>query len=139
MSRCISFVTCGLLFLGAGAVASQTFGAEFANPTANALPITAADFRLPATDTTFGQHRLELGSATLQRVSHFRDDSPSPLFATPAASPDANAHTSEWDYLWRNPSRIPVTAIPEPSAAALLLAGALLFGSQRVRARRKRH
>jgi len=130
-----------MLFLGAAAVSPRMLGAEFVNAVTTAPPIAAADFQQALADAPFANYRLELGGAKLRPVSHFGDDAPSPLFSTAADS--ANSHeagvaASEWDYLWRNASRIPITAIPEPTVGALLLGSALWFGAQRLAAGRTR-
>lgn len=42
---------------------------------------------------------------------------------------------SDWDHLWLNASRIPITSIPEPTTASLVLGGALLLWSRKLRKR----
>ena len=68
-------------------------------------------------------HRFELGRPSAKAIQ-FGDDEPSPLFT---AQPEANPDASEWDYLWRNASRIPITSIPEPTSGSLLIGGAILL------------
>jgi len=99
-------------------------------------PIAAADLRPTIADASFENHKLELGGVNPGNPTGLSEAAPSPLFTTPSvtnSSSDASANTSEWDYLWRNASRIPITAIPEPTAASLVIGSALLLGARRLR------
>ena len=102
---------------------------------------------------SFDDYRMELGGKAVNSAISFDDETPSPLFTTPSDSatdavgnaPGLNrgkgmstdSSASEWDYLWRNASRIPISAIPEPTTASLLLLGALAAGLRRTRKRAK--
>jgi hypothetical protein len=135
-----------VLFLFAGA-ASSVFAAELSGWPTTSDP--AEILNTLARDTTFEGFRIELGGAALRSAISFEDEIPSPLFTAPSESVanaagnltgvnaqqkvDADSTASEWDYLWRNASRIPITTIPEPTSASLLVGGAILFWARRTR------
>ena len=114
-------------------------------------PFAIVDANSEITGSTFDKYRIELGDVVLNHAINFQNEAPSPLFTAPMASspnggspgadneqgPESNAATSEWDYLWHNASRIPVTSIPEPTAASLLVGGAALFWAGQKRRRIK--
>lgn len=143
MSRCLCRALCGALFLCLGA-SSPVFASNLSGwtPTSDSSPSLET---IPA-GSTFDQHRFELGGTTVNGAIDFGEEPPSPLFTSPSVADDGNttgvnvgkengadAAGSEWDYLWRNASRIPITSIPEPTTASLLIGGCLLLWARRTR------
>jgi len=113
-------------------VNSPVLAAEMTIMPEAATPIAAADLR-PSGTEAFENHRMELGSVNSDNAFRFVDDAPSPLFASPSISNVAsNSGLSEWDYLWRNASRIPITSIPEPTVGSLLIGGAIVLCRRRL-------
>ena len=95
------------------------------------VPIAAANLP-PASHDFFENHRLELGSMNSDKPFVFNDEEPPQLFTSlPAGEPNPNE--PDWDYLWRNASRIPITSIPEPTIGSLLIGGAILLCRLRMR------
>jgi len=137
MSRSLFSKLCGALFLLWGAI-SPVAANEL--PIWNSSPVSAVTLELFASslDDHFRDHRLALQGASPSEGMSFENETPSPLFAA-VSVPDGSAGEmdrgagTDWDYLWHNATRIPATVIPEPSAAALLLTGGILFCVQRAR------
>jgi hypothetical protein len=125
MSRCVLYVVCGTLFLSAE-LHPQLFAQERA--------VAQQDSQLVAATSSsvefFESHRLELGRLPLQKAIAFGADEPSPFFT---GRSETNLNGSDWDFLWRNASRIPVTSIPEPGTGSLVIGGALLLCLRRMR------
>lgn len=102
------------------------------------------------TDNAFHTYRIQLGGTSLgSSINVYYDNAVTPLL-TGAVIYDPNLNcedaeigfgdvstkdsgTSEWEYLWHNASCVPINAVPEPTSAALLLAGAFLLGSRKLR------
>ncbi|MFO1513340.1 MAG: PEP-CTERM sorting domain-containing protein [Verrucomicrobiota bacterium] len=97
-------------------------------------------------EPTFDEYRIELGGVNFDRAVGFADEVQSPLFSTALLAEGGNAAEvnagnevgakttgAEWDYLWRNASRIPITSIPEPTTASLLIGGGMLLWARRTR------
>lgn len=96
------------------------------------------------TDNVFHTYRLELAGSA---VNIFYDDDVNPLltssvFYDPAQN-GTEAHigfgditkedsgTSKWAYLWHNAGIIPIESVPEPTTAALLIAGGAMLLARR--------
>jgi hypothetical protein len=142
MSRCLLRAFCGALFLFSGAI-SPVLATELSTWPTTSDPVAVSEAL--SADTTFDRFRIELGGAALRGAISFEDEAVSPLFTAPSVSTadatginagngaGADATGSEWDYLWHNASRIPITSIPEPTTASLLIGGAVLLWSRRAR------
>jgi hypothetical protein len=119
MSRFVLYAFCGMLFLRS----------EVNSPLRAADLMDSSDAPLLqfVTSNAFENHQLELGRPNPETI-WFSEDEPSPLFTGPSEN-DA----SEWDYLWRNASRTPITSIPEPTTSSLLIGGAILLCLRRMR------
>lgn len=122
MSRCLlyafgvmSFISCELY--------SRSMAQEIA---VTSLPIASP----PVNSTEFFEsHRLELGQLPAQNALMFGDIEP--LFF--AGLSETNLNGTDWDFLWRNAARIPITSIPEPGSGSLLIGGAILLCLRRMR------
>jgi hypothetical protein len=77
----------------------------------------------------FESHRLELRALQPEKHFAFGDNQTSALFAPPPT----NLSEADWDHLWHNASRIPITSIPEPGSSSLVVGGAILLGLRRLR------
>jgi hypothetical protein len=123
------------LFLVAGAI-SPVRALDLAGWSTTSDPAAIPDALTVNIEVGLGEYRIALGGPESNSALSFDDETVSPLFSAPLVS-DAPASSdsgaSEWDYLWRNASRIPVTAIPEPTTASLLIGGAILLWAKRAR------
>lgn len=98
------------------------------------------------TDNTFHTYRLELAGSD---INLFYDNSTNPLLTSPVfydpAQNGTEAHigfgditkedsgTSKWAYLWHNAGIVPIESVPEPTTAALLIAGGAMLLARRNR------
>ena len=116
-------------------VSSPVLAAEMSiAPNASSL-IATADLQLGAVDATFENYRMELGNVAPSHAFSFEEDAPSPLFMATtisATNPNRESNVSDWNYLWRNASRIPIASIPEPTTGSLIIGGAILLCRRRM-------
>src|SRR5262245_58777335 len=126
MSRCASYAFCGMFFLLT--VNSKVLAAEIMHTADAPLPISTLTLQSPASEV-LEDFRFELGRRNPELIG-FDQNEPSPLFTVQS---EANPDASEWDYLWQNTSRIPITSIPEPTSGSLLIGGAILLCLRRMR------
>ena len=108
-------------------VTSPLLATEMTVPADAPWLITAATLE-PAGIDAFESHQLELGRLNTEAI-RFGDDEPSPLFT---GRSEVNPNASDWDYLWQNASRIPITSIPEPTIGSLVIGGAVLLCGRRM-------
>ncbi|HEX5218100.1 MAG TPA: hypothetical protein VFZ59_00915 [Verrucomicrobiae bacterium] len=115
-----------MLFLSE--VTPSLWAAELMDPnSAHASPQVSAELLQSVIAHAFDNYRIQLGKPNPETL-WFAANEPSQLFAGYPEDLDA-----DWDYLWRNASRIPITSIPEPTTASLLTGGAILLCLRRMR------
>lgn len=116
-------------------VSSPVLAAEISIASNASSLLAAADLQPSAADATFENYRMELENVTPSRAFSFEEDAPSPLFTATsisATNPNREANVSDWNYLWRNASRIPIASIPEPTTGSLIIGGAMLLCRRRM-------
>lgn len=142
MCRCLCRLLFWALLVGATAL-SPGFAAEFGFK----LELAQVVNRTPV-DTDWQSFQLALGGESVESPLTFRDNSLGLQLSSDgvaddnAAWPDdetvasTDASGSEWDHLWHNAARIPVTIVPEPGTIPLLIGAALLCWARRTRQQR---
>lgn len=100
-------------------------------PDASPLPLIpeVADTQFPVTDVPFtldGPAKTSAFSLDSAPVAHWF-----PTDAISLTNPAAESVTGDWEQLWRAASRLPVTVIPEPATASLVVAGVIFLWTQR--------
>jgi len=102
------------------------------------------------TDDLFHTYRLQLSGSTVgSAINVFYDNSINPLFTGSLLLDSAlngnverigfgdhswaDSGVSKWDYLWHNASCVPINSVPEPTSAALLIAGGAMLLARRNR------
>ena len=102
------------------------------------------------TDNALHTYRIELSGSTIgSTINVYYDNAASPLLTSTVVhdvavygnspqigfgdSSTKDSGVSEWGFLWHNASCIPINAVPEPTTAALLIAGALVLGRRSLR------
>lgn len=100
------------------------------------------------TDNTFHTYRIELSGLTLgSAINVYYDNSINPLFTGSVFYDLAlngneerigfgditqeDSGVSKWDYLWHNATCVPLDVVPEPTTAALLIAGGTMLLARR--------
>ena len=102
------------------------------------------------TDDSFHTYRIEVSGLTLgSAINVFYDGGLNPLFTGSVVyDPTLNGNeerigfgditredsgVSKWDYLWHNAKCVPIDSVPEPTTAALLIAGGAMLLARRNR------
>lgn len=102
------------------------------------------------TDNAFHTYRIELSGSTIgSSINVYYDNIAAPLLTSTVVhdvavygnspqigfgdSSTKDSGVSQWEYLWHNASCIPINAVPEPTAATLLIVGALVVGRRTLR------
>jgi len=97
------------------------------------------------TDNALHTYRIELSGATIgSTINIYYDNAATPLLTSTVVhdvavygnapqigfgdSSTKDSGVSEWGFLWHNASCVPINAVPEPTTAVLLIAGALVLG-----------
>jgi hypothetical protein len=131
---------CGALLFCAGVI-SPGFALEF--PTQKDF-LGVIDL---SPESAWVNYETDPASADLVSTLSFQDETRWPTFTLSDTSAvnttwlnddegaSRNDTVEEWDNLWRNSSRVPFTAVPEPGSLALLAGGALLLWAKRRRSR----
>lgn len=102
------------------------------------------------TDNSLHTYRIEVSGATIgSTINVYYDNAVNPLLSSIVVhdvavygnspqigfedSSTKDSGVSEWSFLWHNASCIPINAVPEPTTATLLIAGALVLGRRAIR------
>jgi hypothetical protein len=106
------------------------------------------------TDNDFHKYRLEVNGLSLgSQINLYYDDSASPLLTSLVyydptfygnteriGFGDITKHdsgVSKWSYLWHNAGNLPIQVVPEPTTAAMLIAGGAILLARRNRKSQK--